>query len=180
MNRPSFKRSSESDTSSSSHPNALIINFSAPELNHLAAAIAGSGSRIKYVRPYANLGRPCERVLKRATGVDGVYERTFGRRTLPDGLDVTNVFEVALVEDFAAAIARKLCGARQGFTEFIQRRIQEQVGRAASGYAKQATLVVGSYFVSQPAFRETVGVKVLNYPTAHHRYVKRLIAEEGD
>ena len=62
-----------------------VINYSAPEINHLAAELAATGLLKRYVRPYANQGRGWERQLERLPGLGGLYRKSLGRRVMPPG-----------------------------------------------------------------------------------------------
>ena len=88
-----------------------VINFTAPELNHLAAALDHGGLLSAYVRPYANQDRAWERALAKIPGTSAVYRRTFGRRRLPDGLGRERVCETAVAADLLCAAMRQLPGS---------------------------------------------------------------------
>jgi glycosyltransferase involved in cell wall biosynthesis len=65
-------------------------------------------------------------------------------------------------------------------TGALQYHLQKQVGRVGGYHARGASAVVASSLVALPAFRACAGLKVLNYPIAHHRYIQKFVAEESE
>lgn len=158
----------------------LVINFTAPELNHLAAAVAEAGALSYYVRPYANLARRWEKLLARVPVFGGIYDRTFGRRTLPVGLARTDVAEAAVIADILGAVARKLPGEiGSSLAERLHWYIQKRVAAVGAKHAANTEIVVASYLLAKRAFERSGGKRVLNYPIAHHRYIQRFVTEEA-
>lgn len=158
-----------------------VINFTAPELNQLAAALDHSGLLSAYVRPYANQDRAWERGLAKIPGASAVYRRTFGRRRLPDGLGRERVRQTAVAADLLAAAMRQLPGSpARAVAERLHWRIQQCIAELGARYSRDAELTVASYLVAEPAFRRTEGIRVLNYPIAHHRYIQGFVAEEAE
>lgn len=157
-----------------------VINFTAPELNHLAAGADEAGLLGHYVRPYANLNRGWEQALANIPGISGAYRHTFGRRRLPDGLGRDRVRQAAVAADLLCAAMRRLPGspARAG-AEWLHWHIQKRIADVGARHSRDAKLTVASYLVAEPAFRRTEGVRVLNYPIAHHRYIQAFVAEEA-
>ena len=158
-----------------------VINYSAPELNHLAAQLSREGRLGAYVRPYAGKRRRWERALQRIPAVRGLYRGTFGRRSLPGGLRLEQVRETAVLADWARAGLLRLpgcigCAAARGLHWHIQNAVAEAGAREARG----ASAVVASYVVAHAAFARAEALKVLNYPIAHHRYIRRIVAEEAE
>lgn len=164
--------------------NILVVNFSAPEVNYLAAALAKSGDLGTYLRPYANKRRVWERGLEQIPGLSKIYRYTLGRRRLPSGLAPSCVREVAVLADFLVASASRLGNLGIPFAEkvssVLQYDLQKQLGRAGGHHAPGASAVVASYLVALPAFRACAGHRVLNYPTVHHNYLKKSDAEESE
>ncbi|MBU2850413.1 glycosyltransferase family 4 protein [Acidithiobacillus ferrivorans] len=159
----------------------LVINYTAPELNHLAASLAQQGLLQQYIRPYANQHRAWERVVERLPGFGRLYTKTFGRRTMPSGLTSGDIREAAVWQDIVRAAALHFGGARaKALSEQLHWSIQQRLAAVAGRHARNARVVVGSYQVSHKAFARTSGVKVLNYPIAHHRYIQRFVAEERE
>lgn len=162
----------------------LVVNFGAPELNYLAAALAKSGYLRTYLRPYANKRRAWERGLEQIPGLSKIYRRTLGRRKLVPGLTPSDVREVAVLADFMAAGASRL--GNMGIplagkiTGALQYHLQKQLGRTGGYHAPEASAVVASSLVALPAFKACTGLKVLNYPIAHHRYIQKFFAEESE
>jgi len=159
----------------------LVINYSSPEINHLAGALAQAGALAGYVRPYANQGRPWERTIAAIPGLASLYRHTFGRRILPPGLLPQHVFETAIAADIASAGLRSYFGkAGKSLSEHLHWHIQRRIAAVGAKHAAAAKIVVASYVVAQPAFEHTSGLRVLNYPIAHHRYIQRFVAEEAE
>mgnify|MGYP001626460308 FL=1 len=159
----------------------LVVNYTAPELNHLAAALAQQGLLQQYIRPYANQHRAWEATVERLPGLGRLYTKTFGRRTMPLGLVRGDIREAAVWQDFVRAGALHFGGVRgKALAENLHWSIQQHLAAVAGRYAQNARVVVGSYLVSHKAFARASGVKVLNYPIAHHRYIQRFVAEERE
>lgn len=157
-----------------------VINYTAPELNHLAAGLAEAGLLSAYVRPYANHGRTWERALSAIPGTGAWYRRSFGRRRMPDGLLPQHIRETAVAADLLRAAIRQLPTLRaKDVAEWLHWSIQKQIARRGAQLAMDTKMVVASYMVAEPAFRRTQGTRVLNYPIAHHRYIQRFAAEEA-
>jgi glycosyltransferase involved in cell wall biosynthesis len=164
--------------------NILVVNFGAPEVNYLAAALSNSRYLKTYLRPYVNKRRAWERGLERLPGLNKIYQRTLGRRHLPPGLASSSVREVAVLADFLTAGAGRLGNLGMPFAEKItsvlQYHLQKQLGRAGGYHAHGASAVVASCLVALPAFKACPGLKVLNYPTVHHHYLQKFDAEESE
>lgn len=159
----------------------LVVSYTAPEMNHLAAALAERGLLQKYIRPYANQHRTWERAVAHLPGFGRLYTKTFGRRTMPPGLTNDDIRETAVWRDIGRAGALHFGGARaKALAEQLHWSIQQRIAEVASRYAQNTQVVVGSYQVSHKAFARASGVKVLNYPTVHHRYIQRFVAEERE
>ena len=158
-----------------------IINYTAPELNHLAAGLDEAGMLARYVRPYANLNRGWERALSELPGVSKLYQRTFGRRRMPEGLRRQHVYEAAIAADLLGAFIRYLPSSKISSPILpLHRNIQRRIAEVGAQVAGKAGMIVASYQVAEPAFRYAQGVRVLNYPIAHHRYIQRFVAEEAE
>jgi glycosyltransferase involved in cell wall biosynthesis len=167
--------------STSAESSVLVINYTSPELNHLAAAMADHGLLQKYIRPYANQHRTWERAVAHLPGFGRFYTKTFGRRAMPPGLANGDIREAAVWQDILRAAALHFGGARaQVLAEQLHWSIQQRLAAVAGSHAQNARVVVGSYQVSHKAFARASGVKVLNYPIAHHRYIQRFVAEERE
>ncbi len=161
-------------------PPVLVVNKSCPEMNYLAESLALAGLLKAYVYPYANQGRLWERGLARFPGFGRVYARTFGRRVALAGLGSGNLVEAALWEDLACAACRYFGGrAAEALAEGLDARIHKRLRTVSARHAADAQMVVSSYVVAKPAFARTHGIKLLDYPSAHHRYIRRFIAEEA-
>jgi glycosyltransferase involved in cell wall biosynthesis len=161
-------------------PPVLVVNKSCREMNYLAEGLALAGLLKAYVYPYANQGRLWERALSRFLGFGRVYARTFSRRVAPAGLGPGNIVEAALWEDLACAACRYFGGrAAEALAEGLDARIHKRLRTVAARHAADAQMVVSSYVVAKPAFARTSGIKLLNYPIAHHHYIRQFVAEEA-
>ncbi len=156
-----------------------VINYAAPEVNHLAAGLAEAGLLSAYVRPYANMGRTWELALSTIPGMGSWYRRTFGRRQMPDGLLPKHVHQTAVTADLLGAAIRHLQTQRgKDLAERLRWYTRRQIARRGARLAAGAKMVVASYMVAEHAFRRSQGIRVLNYPIAHHRYIQRFAADE--
>lgn len=163
--------------------NILVVNFGAPEMNYLAAVLAKSGLLEIYLRPYVYKNRRWERGLERIPGLGKNIQRTFGRRRLPPDLPSSGVHEIAMLADFIAVGASRLgflgvpfAGKLSGEMQYY---IQNKLAKAGGRYARRSSGVVASYLVALPAFLACGGLKVLNYPTVHHRHLRIFVEEES-
>jgi len=160
---------------------ATIINYTAPEMNHLAAGADEAGLLAHYVRPYANLGRGWEKALSTFPGASSVYGRTFGRRYMPSGLRQDHVHEAAIAADLLSAFIRYFPAAKaKALAPQLHWHIQRRIAEVGARFAADSDVTVASYLVAEPAFRKTKGIKVLNYPIAHHRFIQRFVADEAE
>ena len=160
----------------------LVVNFSAPEMNYLAAALAKADYLETYLRPYVNKSRLWERGLKRIPGFGKIIQHTLGRRLLPSGLPPSDVREIAILADFTAVGASRLGLLGVPFADKLvselQYYIQNQLGKAGGHFVRHSSAVVASCHVALPAFRACEGLKILNYPTVHHRHQRIFVIEE--
>ncbi|MBC8505954.1 MAG: hypothetical protein H8D34_13915, partial [Chloroflexi bacterium] len=109
----------------------LIINRANPEMNYLAAALAGQGMLLRYVRPYFYQGRVWEQALLALLG-PRAGQRTLFRRSMPTELNEKNTLETAVLEDFAMMFARRAGSAMPGLQTMGERWMQ-QPGLFSSG-----------------------------------------------
>lgn len=159
----------------------LVINYTAPEINYLAAALAEACLLKRYFRPYAKQGRGWERLLERLPGLGATYRKTLGRRVMPPGFGTGQIRETAILADFAMAALAKMPGnMSKDLAARLHWHIQRRIGSMGANEAEDATAVVSSYLVAEEAFAATNGSRVLNYPIAHHRYIQTFVAEEAE
>lgn len=158
----------------------LVVNATCPEMNFLAGHLAITGDLLGYVRTYSNQGRFFERVLAQSPIVGRVFKHTFGRRKVPTALLDGSVREAGVVFDIALAVVGRLVPIGNRFAEKLSLCLAQQISISGARYAAQADIVVASYYVALPAFRICAGLKVLNHPIAHHRYVRKFVAEEAE
>lgn len=169
-----------------SPPSVLVANLSAPEINRLGVELERRGVLRRYVRPYANKGRPWERAIERVPGIGRVYARTLGRRAPPAGLPLDRVVEAGIAQDFLAAAIGRLSilppARRQSVSYSLIFEAERAVARAAGRLAAGTDVVVASYGTARFAFeamRRSGGHAVLSYPIAHNRYQARMYEEEA-
>lgn len=159
----------------------LVVNSSAPEVDYLAASLADAGLLSKYLRPYANMGRRWEKAMACLPGFGEIYARSFGRRKMPSGLLLEHLCEAAVSLDMISAGARLVLGKKGGqLSERLQWEVQKRIGAVSAKDAVDANVVIANYAVAEQAFQRTRGVKILNYPIAHHRYIRDFVAEEAE
>jgi len=169
-------------------PRTLVVNFNAPELNQLAAALAQRCELVRYVRPYVNKGRPWERGLEALPWAGRLYAGTFGRRRMNQPALALQTHEAGVLPDLCAAglqRARVLPAEwRRRGSNALYKRLRESVAEAAVRFVPQARCVVAYEGFALPAFaalrQSGAGRAVLNYPVAHHRQRRRVRAEENE
>ena len=169
-------------------PRTLVVNFNAPELNHLALALAQAGRLERYVRPYVNKGRGWERMLASVPLAGRLYGSTFGRRLMADPALARLTLEAGVLPDVLAATSMRLTSlpdaVRRRWTNALIKSLRESVAESAARLAPGAECVVAYEGFALPAFvaRRAAGPgrTVLNYPVAHHRVRRRERLEEID
>lgn len=164
----------------------LIVSTANPEVDHLALALAQSGGLFRYIRRYANKNHLWERAISHVPGFGNRYNRTLGRRYLPDGLSSDLVATAGVVEDFSAAIISRIGvfsnETRTRWINELMTRRDIQLARTGQQLAGNVKAVIANYTVGLPAFKivkANGGKTILNYPIAHHRYAVRLLQEEA-
>ena len=168
------------------HKKILCMNTSFQEIDHLAAELAGNGLLSRYIRPYANKGRTWERAMASLPEAGDIFRRTFGRRSLPEGLPTGNVHEAAVSLDFAMALADRFPGnpawARQVKETLMYARIRS-IALAGAKLLPDESAVIASWGCAEPAFnrmKKKAGLCILNYPLVHHRFTRKLLLEEAE
>lgn len=169
-------------------PRTLVVNFNSPELNQLAIALAEDDALEAFVRPYVNKGRLWERALAALPLAGGLYESSFGRRSICDARLATLTREAGVLPDLCAALFARLGAAspdlRRRLTSRLHMMVREAVARAACRHVERVECVVGYEGFALPAFERAkrLGARttVLNYPVAHHRQRRRVRLEEND
>ena len=170
------------------HPRTLIVNFNAPELNQLAAALAADDALAAFVRPYVNKGRGWERALAALPLAGGVYQSTFGRRCIGDTRLAALTREAGVLPDLCAAtvgrLAALLPGLRRHWASRLHMAVREAVARAACRHVPGVECVVAYEGFALPAFERARAlggrITALNYPVAHHRQRARVRLEENE
>ena len=159
----------------------VVINRSCPELNYVAAGLAKKGLLQVYIRPYANQGRIWEKALKRMPGINNIYKRTFCRRVLPKGIYQNSIKEIGVTDDILLSFFSYFLGEYgKARAKDYEERLYSKLRRESSYIAKRAEILIGPYNISEPAFSDTDGVKILNYPSTHHNNQIRCFDEEKE
>ena len=164
---------------------AVVVNFNAPELNHLAQALAGEHRLRHFVRPYVNKGRWWERSLARLPLLGTVYGQTFGRREIGSPALARLTHEAGVPCDWGSALIGRLRWLpehrRHGWTNRLHMLVRHAVAEAGGRLAVGADCVVAYEGFALPAFEaaaRTGARRLLNYPVAHHRHRRRVRSEE--
>lgn len=169
-------------------PLTRVVNFNAPELHHLALALAHAGALAAYVRPYVDKGRRWERAIAGLPGIGPAWNASFGRRTISDHRLAALTHEAGVWPDLCAAVVGRSTWLpselRHGATARLHRSVREAVAGAAGRAPGAADCVVAYEGFALPAFRAAAaagsGRRLLNYPVAHHRRRRRVRLEEND
>jgi glycosyltransferase involved in cell wall biosynthesis len=165
-------------------PGVFVVNSANPEVDRLASGLSEQGQLRTFVRRYANMGRPWEKLIAAFPVVNRRYSSTMGRRTLLPALRNSDVVDAGVAYDFLAAIALR-SSSRIGprASEILLRRRSRTIARVARSIGRDSALVVGNYGVSLELFervRQMGGRAILNYPNVHHRFQKRFLTEEAE
>jgi len=168
---------------------SLVVNWNAPELNELAAALAQQGRLAAFVRPYVNKGRLWERCLAQLPFAGPAYAATFGRRRMAQHELLGCTVEAGVLADLTAAAAGYWPGlsarSRASIKSKLYRQVREAVAeRAAHVMADaDADCVIAYEGFALPAFKALqargAAQAVLNYPVAHHRHRRMKRLEES-
>jgi glycosyltransferase involved in cell wall biosynthesis len=164
---------------------AVVVNFNAPELNHLAGALARRGLLRHFVRPYVNKERAWERAIGRMPIGRSLYAGTFGRRRLGEPALVPLTREAGVACDWGSALVGRqswLPGAwRHAWANGLNMHVRAAVSRAGGRLAQGAGCVVAYEGFALEAFiaaQASGARRLLNYPVAHHRERRRVRDEE--
>lgn len=176
------------DSVGASPPPCLVVNFNAPELHHLARALAAAGRLTAYVRPYVNKGRAWERALAALPGSGDRHAATFGRRALGDPRLAVLTREAGVLPDLcAAAVVRASAlspATRHRLAARLHRAVRDAVAERACRFLAGSDCIVAYEGFALPAFAAAARLggraAVLNYPVAHHRHRRRVRCEENE
>jgi len=115
-----------------------------------------------------------------------IFRRTFGRRSLPEGLSAGNVHEAAVSLDFAMALAERFPG-NPAWTRQVKETLMYARTRAialtGAKLLSDESVVIASWGCAEPAFKRMKiksGLCILNYSLAHHRFTRKLLLEEAE
>ena len=154
-------------------------------MDRLAGELCRRGALDLFVSRYVNKGRTWEQVLLALPGVRQRSAATVGRRPLSPGLSTDKVKDVGVAYDFLAALllrARMDRFSTAGWSWMLRRR-NSAIAREGAELLGNARTVVGNYGVAAATFekvRSRGGRTILNYPNVHHRYSRKLLAEEAE
>lgn len=161
----------------------VVVNSSSREVGRLAAELASRGALDKCVRPFVSSESRWGSLAERIPGVGKLYRSTLGRRHFPKDLTADQVVQVGKFWDFLISVGiRAPFGISQAnLWDEVMRRHQLALAKRAAGLASHASVVVSASGIGKRAF-QTVhkhgGRAVLNFQSAHHRYVRKLLEEE--
>jgi glycosyltransferase involved in cell wall biosynthesis len=166
----------------------LVINFNAPELNHLAIGLARGGHLRRYLRPYVNKGRSWERALSAIPLAGRAYLSSFGRRRIESPALLAVTEEAGVLPDFAAAAILRSpflsAALRSRWNQALYESIRASVSREGSRDLADIDCIVAYQGFALPAFRQIrrlgSACTFLNYPIAHHREQFAVRAEEAE
>lgn len=168
-----------------STPDAVVVNFNAPELNQLAGALARRGLLRHFVRPYVNKERAWERAIGRLPMGRSLYAGTFGRRRLGEPALVPLTREAGVACDWGSALVGRqtwLPGDwRHAWAHGLHMQVRAAVSRTGGQLARDARCIVAYEGFALEAFmagRPAAARRLLNYPVAHHRERRRVREEE--
>jgi glycosyltransferase involved in cell wall biosynthesis len=162
-----------------------VVSSGNPEVDRLAGELCRRGLLSTCVRRYANRERWWERLPYSFFVHGDRFASTIGRRSLPLGLSKERVQDAGVLYDFLAAIS--LRSARGGIAIRSTRRLWNRrnvaIAKAGARLLGGSRTVLSNYGVAESVFGRVKtfgGQTILNYPNAHHRYSRRLIAEEKE
>jgi len=168
-----------------SQAGALVVNFNAPELNHLALALSRARQLRHFVRPYVNKARLWEKALAAVPLGGRLYKQTVGRRQLGDPGLARLTREAGVLSDWSSALIGRSSwlpsDLRHGWTNRLHMQVREAVAEAGGRLAESARCIVAYGGFALPAFQtagRTGARRLLNYPVAHHRHRRRVRDEE--
>jgi glycosyltransferase involved in cell wall biosynthesis len=162
-----------------------IVSSSHPEVDRLAAELCARGELDTYVRRYTYKGRAWEKLLLNMPLLKRQFSTSANRRQLLSGLLADKVTDVGICYDFLLAGVQ--LGRINAFSvkccEILQSRRNAAIRRTGHRLLATADTVVGNYSVAAPTFENVKargGRTILNYPNVHHRYARKLLAEEAE
>jgi glycosyltransferase involved in cell wall biosynthesis len=160
-----------------------VVSSSNPEMDRLAGELCLRGVLDVFVRRYVNKNRNWEKLLLALPGVKRRVSSTLGRRPLVPGLTADKVVDAGILYDFLSALSLRSGVGRlrlKSYAEMLRAR-NSAIARRGAELLATANTVVANYGVAAPTFeRLRGGRKILNYPNAHHRYSRKLLAEEAE
>jgi glycosyltransferase involved in cell wall biosynthesis len=162
-----------------------VISSGNPEVDRLAGELCRRGVLDLLVRRYVNKERGWEKLLLALPGIGCRLASSMGRRPLTLGLTADRVVDAGVLPDFLSALSLRsgLGPASSKGYAFMLRFRNSAIARKGAALLGTSKIVVGNYGVAAPAFERVKGCggrAILNYPNAHHRYSRRLLAEEKE
>jgi glycosyltransferase involved in cell wall biosynthesis len=105
---------------------------------------------------------------------------------MPKGLGPEHVTEAGVVQDFAAAVLAR-AGRPRSVARWLGSRLQAStvaaIGTRGAQLVDGADRVVAGVGMAMPAFRASASrriPRILNYPSAHHRFQRRFFALQAE
>ena len=164
------------------NPRVVVASPGAPEMVHMAEALAAEGALRAYVAPFAPTrfeleSGPLSRLGPLGQGIIGQLRR----RVVSEEVGHAERYPVARAADIAATAALRL-----GLKQRCQERLADwrshaiESGVASILRASDTDLIVPAGAAGRPlAQARKLGVRGwLDCPTAHHRYAERLLTRE--
>src|SRR3954453_8980060 len=158
-----------------------------PEIPAMASGLARSGQLGRYVTSITESIGGSLGLVTKSPGFPGAKARAvLARRPLPAGVSDHHVVHRGMAFDFGAAALIRLTPSRfsrrvtfPAYAAFNW-RMDQAMARLIS---KETEAVIGSWGSCTRTFEHArdLGIPtLLQYPTAHHEYAARLLAEEAD
>lgn len=164
----------------------LLLNTTCSELRFLAAGLNQRSALLRYVGPYVHKSRYLDRAFSSTPLIHRVYTSTLARRYPPPDVPLSLIERAGLPSDLLRAISHRVrtraphCG--QTLTRIATYRGLAAIDHAGVNNLPDAQTVVTNLACGLRTIEHarTQGTRaVLNYPSAHHRLARRILAEEA-
>lgn len=155
-----------------------IVTHSSAELHHLAAHLHERGLLLAYGHPFLSTNAPWEQAIKRAPKFGPKLAVEFNKRRPPVGVPTNKVKSAAPLEEIISKLAVKRYSR---FSKTISNRRNRNLQRLALQIGKNVDVLIVSHGIASKAFASLSSstLKVLNYPSIHHRAAQQLYESES-
>lgn len=164
----------------------LLLNTTCAELRFLAAGLNERGALLRYVAPYVHKSRSLDRAFSGTPVIRRAYASTWGRRYPPPGVPMSLIERAGLPSDLLRAVShrvrRRAPNWGQALARFAAYRGLAAIDDAGVNNLVEAQAVVtnvGCGLRTLEHARSQGTHAILNYPSAHHRRARRILAEEA-